>query len=262
MDLDAFGSFLERMTASLDADPRVLGVVGLGSTGSDRRPPDRWSDHDVWVVVADGVEEEFREDPSWLPDADRIVLWLRETEHGMKAVYDDGHLVEAAVFHEDELAVTRANEYTILLDRGRLAERMEEIRAATRAEAGRADPGFLAGQFVTDLLVGVARHRRGETLSGHEFVKRHGLGHLLQLVAAVVPPDHPEAVDDLNPWRRMEQAFPAIAAALNAAVLLPVPAAAAAMLEVAERRVRPHHPGYPAAAAAVVSAFVTAAGSG
>jgi hypothetical protein len=180
----------------------------------------------------------------------------------MKAVYDDGHLVEAAVFRADELVVTRANEYSILLDRCGLESRMREIRAATRAEAAQADPAFLAGQFVTNLLVGVARHRRGEMLSGHEFVKMHALEHLLRLVAAVVTPDDPEAVDDLNPWRRVEQGFPGIAAAVNAALALPVPDAAGAMLDLAERWIRPHQPDYPAEAAAVVAAFVARSGSG
>ena len=252
----AFQDYLDRLVAGLAADPRVLGVIGLGSTGAASRPPDRWSDHDVWVVVEAGAEAGFRADPFWLPDPERVVLWMRETAHGMKAVYDDGHLVEAAVFRPDELAVTRANDYSVLLDRAGLAERMEEIRAVTRAEGERADPAFLAGQFATNLLVGVARHRRGEHLSGHEFVKMHAVQHLLRLVAAVVPPTDPAAVDDLNPWRRVEQAFPEIATVLAAALEHPVPRAAAEMLALAERKVRPHAPGYPVEAAAVVAAFV------
>lgn len=166
MEPARFRRYVDRLVEGLTADPRVLGIVGLGSTAMNGRAPDRWSDHDVWVVVADGAEEDFRTDPSWLPDAERLVLWFRETPHGMKGVYDDGHLVEAAVFAVDELVVTSANDYRVLLDRERVTERMEEIRAATMGRAGRPDPAFLAGQFLTNLLVGTARHARGSGSAG------------------------------------------------------------------------------------------------
>jgi hypothetical protein len=49
--------------------------------------PDRWSDHDFFVITTPGEQEAFRADPSWLPDRERIVLSYRETPHGVKALY-------------------------------------------------------------------------------------------------------------------------------------------------------------------------------
>jgi hypothetical protein len=234
-----FRRYVGRLVEGLAADPRVLGVVGLGSTAMNGREPDRWSDHDVWVVVADGAEEEYRTDPSWLPDAGRLVLWFRETPHGMKGVYDDGHLVEAAVFRADELSVTRANVYRVFLDRERITERMAEIRTETVAERAGGRARFLAGQFLTNLLVGVARSARGERLSGHDFVRAQAAGNLLALIAEVVPPQRSGVLDDLSPWRRFEGAYPRLADRVEHALREPVPEAALALLELFEREVVP-----------------------
>jgi hypothetical protein len=251
MESAAFQRYLDRLVGSLGEDERVIGVVGLGSTAQEGRLPDTWSDHDLWVVVQPGTEQWFRTDPSWLPDHQSLVLWMRETEHGMKALYESGHLVEVAVFRPDELAVTRANDYRIYFDHGGVASALQQVRAVTEDEAGRS-AGFLAGQFLTNLLVGVGRHARGEHISGHEFVKMHGVGHLLELMAGAVPPTDPAAVDDLNPWRRVELAYPEPARRIATALRAETPEAALALLEIAETTVVRHLEDWPTAAARVV----------
>lgn len=253
MDAVAFADYLERLIASLGADEQVIGVVALGSTAATVREPDRWSDHDLWVVVEPGSEERYRTDPSWLPDHGRLLLWLRETEHGMKAVYDDGHMVEVAVFLPDELAVARINCYRVLLDKGGVAAAMRGVRAATEKQiAGEhRSEGYRVGQFVTGLLVGIGRYARGEKISAHEFVKLHAVGHLLALIPMVLEPADPVAVDDLNPWRRVEQAFPEAAARISVALAQDVPQATLGLLAVGEG-LRPHLADWPTGVAAVV----------
>jgi hypothetical protein len=83
--------------------------------------------------------------------------------------------------------------------------------------------------------VGAGRWRRGERLSGEQVVRGQALGHLLRLVAALVPPEDPAAPDDLDPFRRFERGWPRLAADLGAQRVLPVPEAAEAMLALAER---------------------------
>ncbi len=258
MDPVAYAEWLEFLVARLSQDDRVIGVVGLGSTAATVRRPDVWSDHDVWVVVRPGFEEELRIDPSWLPDHHRLVMWMRETAHGMKAVYDDGHLVEAAVFRPDELALARVDAYRVLLDKGGVAAAMAEVAAATgehRAEDRRSE-GFLVGQFVTGLLVGLTRHGRGERISGHEFVKMHAVGHLLALLPRVLEPVDADAIDDLNPWRRVEQAFPAMAERISAALLEDTPQAALELLAAAET-LKPRLASWPTGVAAAVRRLAT-----
>jgi len=253
MDTVAYADYLERLIASLGVDESVIGVVALGSTAATVREPDRWSDHDLWVVVEPGSEERYRTDPSWLPDHGRLLLWLRETEHGIKAVYDDGHMVEIAVFLLEDLEVARVNSYRVLLDKGGVAAAMPAVRAATEKHiAGeRRSEGYRVGQFITGLLVGIGRYARGERISAHEFVKLHSVGHLLALIPMVLDPVDPGAVDDLNPWRRVEQAFPEVAGLISAALAQDIPRATLGLLAVGEG-LRPHLADWPTGVAGVV----------
>ena len=82
------------------------------------------SDHDVFVVTTDGVAGPRAYDLSWLPAAERIVLVFPETVHGRGVVYDDGHLVELAVFDNHELELARVNVYRVFLDRAGIADRL------------------------------------------------------------------------------------------------------------------------------------------
>jgi len=253
MDAIAYAEYLERLLAALAADQHIVGVVGLGSTASTVRAPDEWSDHDLWVIVEDGFEEQYRTDPCWLPDHGRLLLWLRETEHGVKAVYDDGHQVEVAIFRFDELAVARLNAYRVLLDKGGVAAAMPQIRDATAAQLNseRRSEGYLVGQFITALLVGIGRYSRGEEVSGHEFVKMHAVGHLLALLPMVLESAAPEAIDDLNPWRRVEQAFPEMAVRISDAMTQEIPQAALGLLAAAET-LKPSLEDWPSGVAAIV----------
>lgn len=250
MDRPAFDDFTEALTAALAADPRAVGLVALGSMSGEGPPPDDFSDHDFFVIAAPGGQEAFREDVSWLPGAGRALLVHRETEHGLKVVLGDGHLLELAVFDLDELRVARANRYRVLLDRGGVAERMAEV-AAKPAEA-HADR-WLCGQLLGNLLVGGGRAARGETLSARLFVSGHAAGHLLRLLARHVPREVATPLDDLDPFRRFERAYPRLGAAVNDALALPPLDAALALLGLAGRELGPRLPGWPAAAADAIA---------
>jgi hypothetical protein len=249
----AYARFTAALSERLAADPDVLGLVALGSMSGEGPAPDAWSDHDFFVVTRPGAQERLRADPAWLPDARRIVLWHRETAHGLKAIWDDGHLAELAVFEPEELALARANRYRVLLDRADVAPRMAALRAATEARraAEAPDPRWLGGQFLGELLVGAGRAARGERTSGHFRVRTQAVLHLLALVHRLVPPAEGAAPDGLDVSRRVEQAWPALAGELEAALARPVPDAAAALLDAAERTLGDRAP-WPAAAAAAV----------
>jgi hypothetical protein len=254
VDLDGYQQFSHRVQMRLAAMPEVLGLIATGSMAGGEREPDEWSDHDFWIVAEAGTAARLRMDPSFLPAADRIVLHFRETPEGTKVLYDDGHLVEYAVFEPDGLELARVNHYLVLVDRERIAQRVEARRAATQeeSEAMGGDVAYLTGQFLTGLLVGVGRYRRGERLSGGEFVKQHAITHLLRLIAATAHPSLTGDLDDIDPRRRFEAAFPEEAAAIQTALSLPTDDAARALLEMAERRFADHLPGWPAPASAVV----------
>ena len=214
MDRASYDDFAARLTASLEARPGVLGLVAAGSFASG---PDEWSDHDFLVVAEPAVTESLRTDPTWLPDHERLVLHFRETPHGMKAVYDDAHLVEFAVFAPAEIALARLNRTRVVFDRDEVTARVADAVAGTPdLEAAEAESDdHLHGQLLTALLVGVQRHRRGEHLSGIDFVHRFALRHFLVLLARHVEAERPEARDNLNPFRRVELAYPEVGAELG-----------------------------------------------
>ena len=65
------------------AAPDVLGLVALGSMAGRDYQPDEFSDHDFFVVAEPASAEPMRQDLSWLPQADAVVLSFRETAHGL-----------------------------------------------------------------------------------------------------------------------------------------------------------------------------------
>jgi len=252
MDAQRYAAFTRRLVERLATDPDVIGVVALGSTSGDPPAPDAWSDHDVFVVTRPGAQERFRSDPSWLPDAGRIALVHRETAHGLKVIWDDGHLAEVAVFDRVELGVARVNRWRALLDRGGVAARMEEVRRATaeRVRAEAPEDRWLVGQLLGALLVGAGRFARGERRSGDALVRGEAVRHLVALVRRHVAPAPGAGLDDLDPLRRFERGWPEAAREIEAALRHDVPRAAQALLDAAERMLRARL-AWPAAAAAV-----------
>lgn len=251
MQPTAHAALTDELVASLRADERVLGLVLLGSTAEGA---DAFSDHDLFVVTTPGSQEAMRTDLGWLPPAAPPVLVLRETAHGLKIVLDDGHLIELAVFDLAELGVARVNRWRVAFDRGGVQERMEEVARASAAAsaAASADPGWLFRQVVTCALVGATRHQRGETLSGTSLVKGLALRHLLELVTAVVPIHGEPVLDDLDPFRRFERAYPAMGRALAGLLRLEPDACALGLLAVAEQEVAHLRPDLPWGTVAIV----------
>jgi hypothetical protein len=252
-----YAAWSQALVEAVAADPRVVGVVALGSMAGRDYGPDRWSDHDFFVVTEPGRQEELRRDLGWLPRSDRAVLAFRETEHGSKVVHDDGHLLEFAVFDLEELGLARVNRYRVLLDRGGVTRRMQEVAAATAAAGpgpGAVEHAF--GMLVTSILVGSGRHARGESLSGAFFVKGLAVRWLALLVTQLVAAEESSLLDDLDPLRRFDRVHPAIAVEIERLLRAPTLAAAAGLLDLAERELRRRAPGLGWTALEVVRGVV------
>lgn len=244
MELEGYRRFTHALLRGLEADARVHGLVALGSMAEQGGLPDVHSDHDFFVVTAPGTQEALRQDLRWLPDAGRVAHAFRETAHGLKALYDDGHLVEFAVFDAEELALARVNRYRVLLDRGgaEVARRLAEVAARTRETRGGPDDAWLWGQLLSQVQVGVARCRRGEVLSGRARLA-DAVAHLCTLLARHGHAAHPEVLDDLDPLRRVERAFPGYGPVLARATEAGFEALARAVLDVAEAALGAQVPG-------------------
>jgi lincosamide nucleotidyltransferase B/F len=263
MRTEQYRAFTTILTETLTADTRVVGLVALGSMAEQDYLPDRWSDHDFFVITEPGAQEAFRRDLSWLPDYQRIAFRLREGPHALRVVYDSGHIVEMVVFDASELDGAYANRYRVLIDRGDVAARIAAAAARTAQEAQQSADSdeFNLGMFLVNLLVGAGRYYRGERLSGHTYVKVYAQDHLLRLLGKYVPALQRSLLDNLAPSRRFEQVYPDLGAQLDAIALLPAPVAAASLLDLAQDALDSRMPAFPSADLAVVRRFLAEAAS-
>jgi hypothetical protein len=67
-------------------DDRILGLVWAGSAADTDRF-DEYSDFDFYLITVDEQAEPMRQNLEWLPNAQSIAYWARETAHGLKVVY-------------------------------------------------------------------------------------------------------------------------------------------------------------------------------
>ncbi|MGM1028798.1 MAG: hypothetical protein ACQEWM_02860 [Actinomycetota bacterium] len=250
MRRDDFDDFTARLAAwAADADG-VLGLVLLGSTAATTHPPDEWSDHDFFVIAEPSALERLRSGTAWLPARDvAIAVHERDTEHGAWVVYDDGHLLEYAVFTPEQLAGSRSGAHRIAVDRlGDLAERIRPTLAPPPR-----DPRTIATGMHRALLVGGGRAARGEGL----VARRHlvdAVGALLALASLAQPGREPDPQD---PWRRVERADPPLAGALDGILARGDAGAALDLARLAER-VAGEQPWWPSELAAAVRARLAA----
>lgn len=235
MQTDTYHVFTDQLTTNLQNDDRVQGLVLLGSTANHSHPPDRWSDHDFFVITASGEQEDFRTRFDWLPDYDDIVLTVRETAHGLKVLYASGHLLEYAIFDLAEIALAKANDYRIAFDRGGVEVAMQAI--TTLPTVYTYTPANLSrdmGMFLCLLVVGAGRVARGEAISGQVFIRAYALSHLLAALTHVLEVSDAAQLDNLDPYRRFEQALPQIGAEINTALNHDPIATALGLLDVYE----------------------------
>lgn len=252
MDLTLYRSFTHQLRARLEPDARVLGLVALGSMAELGRTPDAWSDHDFFVITVAGVQESFRQDLSWLPESERIALKVRETAHGLKVLYEDGHLLEFAIFDEAELHLARVNDYRVLLDRAHVEADLRHLRTKSSAEAASFDVERAFALFLSALWVGAGRTARGEVLSGSSFIKQHALEQLLRVLTHCLPTGSETRLDNLDPFRRFERAFPEQGRTLHHLLLQEPGLCARQLLSFAEEQLAHRMERYPAQAVRAV----------
>lgn len=234
MDTAHYQRFTETLTNQLSQYGDVLALVALGSMAARDYLPDRFSDHDFFVIVRPGTQSWYRENRQWLPEHERIAFAFQETAHGVKVLYDDRHLLELAVFDPDELHQARINRYRVLFDRANLTATLEQL-AAREACSPPVDILYQSGQFLTHLLVGLWRYQRGERLSAFRFLRELALQDLVQLTRALATAERPDLSDNLDPTRRFERVYPKVGKGLAAALEQPFLTGTSVLLDAFER---------------------------
>jgi hypothetical protein len=238
---DEYRAFTHELTECVRDKSRAIGLIAVGSMAERDYSADEWSDHDFFVITDSGRQEALRTDLSWLPRRGNVAMAFRETEHGVTVVYDDGHLLEFAVFDLEEIGVASVNRYRVLFDRGGVEERVAQ---AASVPPPRRDDLFHFGKAVASALVAAGRGRRGETLSG-AFTLAAGTTHVTRLLAQSRPAEDASLLDEFDPLRRFERVYPEIGAELAAILRLDPAAGGAALVDLLERELRPVRPDLP-----------------
>ncbi|MFM1796020.1 MAG: hypothetical protein RLZZ340_697, partial [Actinomycetota bacterium] len=172
---------------------------------------------------------------SWLPDHDSIVMRPRETAHGLKVVYEDASVLEFAVFDDHELDQAGANAYNVTLDRSNITERMAAIAQRSKPKGYDFDTEFEV--FLGQMLIGIGRARRGETLIAGQFIRSYCLNRALGFMRAWVKPlagTEPKE-DNLDRFRRFEQQYPELGAEIEAILQQPVEAGGKHLVDLVVR---------------------------
>lgn len=230
--LERFINYSDRLRDSLAERDNVIGLILLGST-ADHSRVDEWSDHDFFVITTSGTAEDMRQDLRWLPDFDQIALAPRETDHGLKVVYQDSRVLEFAVFEDSELEIAGVNSYAVTLDKTDITERVAAI-----AKRPAQKPYVFEREwqlFLSLLLIGVGRARRGELLIARQFIASYCLNHVLGFIRLWESPlaGTETKEDSFNRFRRFEQQYPEAGQRLDEIQQLPVEQSAEALLAFA-----------------------------
>lgn len=229
--LENFVKYQDEMVQKLQPLENALGLMFAGSA-ADLSRVDEYSDQDFYLIVKDGIAESFRQDLSWLPRHLEIVLSPRETEHGLKVLYQDGTMLEFAVFEIGELPTHMApKDNRVVFDRGGVAAIIESI---TKKDLRPFDPDSEYQLFLTLLQIGAGRVKRGEVLAGSQHIKSYALNHLLGLIRFFEPVS-PDNSDVLNRYRRFELDYPQLGRDLAALIEGDSLECAIGMLKISDR---------------------------
>ncbi len=239
--LSRFIEYSNSLTNSCIQHPKIIGLVLVGSTAETERV-DEWSDHDFFVITQSGEQEPLRRDLSWLPNSESIAFWFRETEHGLKVVYNSGDVLEFAIFDCAELRGCTVNHH-------RLAYGGEEVQMALFVAKSRL-PEVVVGDdladfrhFLSVLVIQVGRARRGELLTAGQGIRGTAATALLKVLTRQLPAD--PQLDKLDVSRRFEFAHPLVGTVIADATAQQPEEAGRRLLEISERYLAPIWSDYP-----------------
>ncbi len=202
-------SRLDEIGHSLEQSGHALALIGLGSVGLELERLDAYSDLDFFVIVRPGYKQLYLDDLQWLERLCPIAYYFANTRDSYKLLFSDGIFCEFAVFEPDELqAIPFAPGRIVWKQPDAPATLAQPARVA--ATAAKHDPDWLVGEALTNLMVGLARDKRGEKLSALRFIQGYAVDRLLEL-ADYVEVAEGVAQDAFGNERRFEQRYPGLA---------------------------------------------------
>lgn len=252
MQSEQYQQLTSQLQNNLEARTDVIALLAMGSMAGNTRKPDEWSDHDFFVITKTGKQQAYRDSKAWLPQSERIVLHFQDTLHGCKALYEDAHLMEYAIFDTEELLEARIDDYKILFDKTNISAKLTDLTVSTQIN----DNVIMLSGILANMVVGIGRYGRGEKLSANIFIKQYAFNALILLAWDVLPTANPAARDPFAASRRFEQGFPDLSQQMSEILLMPLPQASLTLLDVVESKFAPELTNYPQQAITVIREYV------
>jgi len=181
----------------------ALALLALGSVGAKTDRLDAWSDLDFFVLVSDGAKARYLGNLDWLAAAHPLAWNFQNTADGHKALMTDGVFCEFAVFEIHELSRIPYAPGRFIWRRSGVDEALADAKWPL---PGRHSSGWLIGEALSNLIVGLQRHARGERLAAMRMIQVHALDRVLELFELLQPEsnDSSAARDPFNVDRRIE----------------------------------------------------------
>ena len=156
----------------------VLAFIGLGSM-HDLTRLDAYSDIDFFILVQSQQDKKiYMEDMSWL-DVHPIIFSYIETRDGLKVMYEDGILLEFAVFTMDELKLIPFQEGTIYYKKPFIEE--HDLKPQLE-QSHPFDLNKTISNCLSNLYVGLLREHRGEHVSAFLMIQVYATSQLLKIL--------------------------------------------------------------------------------
>ena len=190
---------LEILSHQAQNSPHAIALVGAGSAGTEIIRMDQYSDIDFFLIVEDGFSKEFIDDNSWFGSKLPIVFAFRDTEHGNKALLENGVFLEFAIFTEAELAQNGIPGLRVIWCKPGFS--LPDV-SANQPQVR--ELSYYVDQALSNLLVGALRLRRGERLAAVAMIERYALTNLL---VAFRVANNLQIQDPYNIERRAEEAL-------------------------------------------------------
>lgn len=204
---------LQALAHELSTRDDALALLALGSVGRELARVDAWSDLDFFVLVRPGAKRRYIADLDWLAAAHPLAWHYQNTADGRKALMADGVFCEFAVFETHELR-------QIPYAPGRFVWRRAEVDPALafpeQPLPARHDADWCIGEALSNLIIGLQRHARGERLAAMRMVQFHALDRVLEYLESQQP-DPQRAASARDPFsvdRRIETRSPRLAQTL------------------------------------------------
>ena len=202
MNVEHILTRIDLLILNFKKNPHICCFLGLGSLANQKRL-DQYSDIDFFLIVEKGYKTSFMDDLTWL-DVYPISYQFRNTKDGYKVMYEDGVFLEFAVFEVHELKNATFSTGNILYKKDGFDEKLVVKELPVKEEV---TIDFRVNEALTNLYVGLLRHKRGEIASACSFIQVYAVHQIYELMPMFFNENKDIEKDYFVSERRIEKRF-------------------------------------------------------